>query len=61
MQLEDYAERLAKMEKSLKTVETDAARRKEVAELRREFKHLSEAEHLDLLDLKAHVWGLGEP
>lgn len=55
-----HLSRITALESSLEKLTRDAATAREVGSLRDESRKLIESHHLDLLNLKAHVWGIGE-
>ncbi|GAA6055689.1 hypothetical protein JCM3770_001022 [Rhodotorula araucariae] len=57
-QMASHLSRISTLEASLEKLASSAATQAETASLRAEYRKLLEAEHVDLLSLKAHVWGL---
>ncbi|BGP43783.1 hypothetical protein JCM10449v2_007840 [Rhodotorula kratochvilovae] len=57
-QMASHLSRISTLEASLEKLASSSATQAEVAGLRAEYRKLLEAEHVDLLSLKAHVWGL---
>ncbi|GAA5991501.1 hypothetical protein JCM5350_005186 [Sporobolomyces pararoseus] len=51
-------ERIAELESRLKSVESTQVSSKRLESFRNEYKKLSDSQHLDLIDLKAHVWSI---
>lgn len=56
--LTKHINRIEKVEAQLDDLVKTVAKKNEVDSLRNEYKKLIEAEHLDLLALKAHIWGV---
>lgn len=54
-----YLSRINALETSLDRLARQAAKTEQVDSLRDETRQLIESHHLDLLNLKAHVWGIG--
>ncbi|GAA5982685.1 hypothetical protein JCM10908_006744 [Rhodotorula pacifica] len=57
-QMTSHLSRITALETSLERLARDAAKNAEVDSLRDESRKLIESHHLDLLNLKAHVWGI---
>ncbi|POY75039.1 hypothetical protein BMF94_2015 [Rhodotorula taiwanensis] len=57
-QMATHLSRITALESSLEKLTRDAATAREVGSLRDESRKLIESHHLDLLNLKAHVWGI---
>lgn len=55
-----HLSRIATLERALAKLTDERATHAEVDSLRAEYRKLLEAEHLDVLNLKAHVWAVGE-
>ncbi|GAA5949483.1 hypothetical protein JCM21900_000235 [Sporobolomyces salmonicolor] len=53
-----HLRRIESVESTLSSLSSSAATRAELASLRDEYRKLFETEHLDALNLKAHVWGI---
>ncbi|GAA5879941.1 hypothetical protein JCM1840_006938 [Sporobolomyces johnsonii] len=53
-----HLRRIESVESTLAALSSNAATHAELASLREEYRKLFEAEHLDALNLKAHVWGI---
>lgn len=54
-----HLSRINALETSLDRLARQAAKTQQVDSLRDETRQLIESHHLDLLNLKAHVWGIG--
>lgn len=54
-----HLSRITALESNLDRLTRDAAMTSEVDSVRDEARQLIESHHLDLLNLKAHVWGIG--
>ncbi|GAA5882171.1 hypothetical protein JCM3774_005453 [Rhodotorula dairenensis] len=57
-QMTTHLSRISALESNLERLARDAAKTEEVDSLRDESRQLIESHHLDLLNLKAHVWGI---
>ncbi|CEQ41075.1 SPOSA6832_02754, partial [Sporobolomyces salmonicolor] len=53
-----HLRRIESVESTLSSLSSSAATKAELASLRDEYRKLFETEHLDALNLKAHVWGI---
>ncbi|GAA6013890.1 hypothetical protein JCM11491_000459 [Sporobolomyces phaffii] len=51
-------DRISVLETRLESVEASQVAQSQLAALRSEYKKLSESQHLDLINLKAHVWAI---
>jgi hypothetical protein len=54
-----HISRISSLESALSKLESSAATKKQVDSLRGEYTKLLESEHLEVLNLRAHVWGIG--
>lgn len=54
-----HLSRITALEEAHAKLAGSAASTKDVAALRTEYRKLLDSEHVDLLSLRAHVWGLG--
>ncbi|GAA6039774.1 hypothetical protein JCM8097_004215 [Rhodosporidiobolus ruineniae] len=56
--LTTHLTRISSLESSVASLQFDTATKTELDSLRQEYRKLLEGEHLDLLNLKAHVWAM---
>lgn len=54
-----HVKRIQSVQGELEQFKKDSARKKDLESLRAEYTKLVESNHVDLLNLKAHVWGVG--
>lgn len=54
-----HISRISSLESALSKLESSAATKKQVDSLRGEYTKLLESDHLEVLNLRAHVWGIG--
>jgi len=59
-QISSQLEKIQVLEKRLASVESTQVSSKRLDGFRNEYKKLSDSQHLDLIDLKAHVWSIGK-
>ncbi|GAA5843574.1 hypothetical protein JCM3766R1_002417 [Sporobolomyces carnicolor] len=52
-------ERISQLESRLNQVESSQVSMSQLESFRNEYKQLSQTQHLDLINLKAHVWSIG--
>jgi len=57
-QITSHLDRLQTVEKDLGAVKSSVAGREDVTKVRNEMKKVYDGLHLELLDLRAHVWGV---
>lgn len=58
--MSDHVGRIERIEKQIETFALKKESKKEIDTLRAELKKLYEGNHMELLELKAHVWGIGQ-
>lgn len=58
-QMSAHIKRIERVEQDLKELAKNSAAKSELEGIRSEYRKLIDGSHLDLLDLKAHVWGVG--
>jgi hypothetical protein len=54
-----HLSRISHLEQTVKSLQSSTAQRSELEAARQEYRKLLEAEHLDGLNIRAHVWALG--
>lgn len=54
-----HISRISLLESTVSRLESSSAPKSDLDSLRQEYRKLLEAEHLDGLNVKAHVWALG--
>ncbi|BGP11637.1 hypothetical protein JCM10049v2_007547 [Rhodotorula toruloides] len=57
-QMSTHLSRISSLESAISKLESSSATKKQVDSLRGEYTKLFESEHLEVLNLRAHVWGI---
>ncbi|BGP27874.1 hypothetical protein Rt10032_c14g5217 [Rhodotorula toruloides] len=57
-QMSTHLSRISSLESAISKLESSSATKKQVDSLRGEYTKLLESEHLEVLNLRAHVWGI---